>query len=85
MRTFSYTIQDELGLHARPAGMLAKIAKSFESEITIAKGEKSVVCTRLMALMGLGIQCGDTVTVTVNGSDEEAAEQEIKAFLKANL
>ena len=85
MRTFNYTIKDELGIHARPAGMLAKTAKGYESEITIGKGEKTVGCTKLMALMGLGVKCGDTVTITINGSDEESAEKGIKEFLEANL
>ena len=85
MRTFEYTIKDALGIHARPAGMLAKTAKGFKSEITIAKDGKSVACTKLMALMGMGIKCGDTITVMVNGEDEEAAEREIRAFLEANL
>lgn len=85
MKTFDYTIKDELGIHARPAGMLAKTAKGFDSEITISKGGKTVGCTKLMALMGLGVKCGDTVTITVNGGDEEAAEKGIKEFLEANL
>ena len=83
--SLSAVIKDELGIHARPAGMLAKTAKNYESEITISKGEKSVVCTKLMALMGLGVKCGDTITVTVNGADEDAAEAGIKEFLEANL
>lgn len=85
MRTFEYTIRDELGIHARPAGMLAKAAKAFKSEITIAKDGKAVGCTKLMALMGMGVKGGDTIIVTVDGEDEEAAEKEIKAFLEANL
>ena len=85
MKTFEYTIKDELGIHARPAGLLAKTAKNYQSEITITKNGKSVVCTKLMALMGLGVKCGETVTVTVNGADEDAAEAGIKAFLEANL
>lgn len=85
MKTFDYTIKDELGIHARPAGMLAKTAKNYTSEVTITKGEKSVVCTKLMALMGLGVKCGDTITVTVNGADEDDAEAAVKAFLEANL
>lgn len=85
MKTFTYTIKDELGIHARPAGMLAKTAKAYDSEITITKGGKSVLCTKLMALMGLGVKCGDTVTITINGGDEAAAEQGIRAFLEANL
>ena len=63
MRSFSYTIKDALGIHARPAGMLAKTAKSYESEITIEKDGKSVSCKGLLALMGLGVKCGDSSTV----------------------
>lgn len=85
MKTFEYTIKDELGIHARPAGMLAKTAKSLDSEITITKGEKTVGAVKLMALMGLGVKCGDTVTVTINGGDEAASEAAMKAFLEANL
>ncbi|MBQ8314735.1 MAG: HPr family phosphocarrier protein [Lachnospiraceae bacterium] len=85
MKTFEYTIKDELGIHARPAGMLAKTAKEFDSEITITKGEKTVGAAKLMALMGLGVKCGDTITVTVNGGDEETAFEGIKTFLENNL
>ena len=85
MKTFNYTIKDELGIHARPAGLRAKAAKAYESDITITKGEKTVGCTKLMALMGLGVKCGDTVTINISGSDEEAAEKGIKEFLEANL
>lgn len=85
MRIFEYTIKDELGIHARPAGMLAKLAKGYSSEITIAKGENTAGCTKLLRLMGLGIRCGDTVTVTVRGEDEEDAELAIKQFLQENL
>ena len=40
MKTFDYTIKDELGIHARPAGLLVKEAKKFESACTIQKTEK---------------------------------------------
>ncbi len=85
VRTFDYIIKDASGIHARPAGMLTKLAKDFQSEITITKGEKTVEATKLMALMGMGIKCGETITVTIKGADEEAAQQEIRAFLESNL
>ena len=85
MKTFTYTIKDELGIHARPAGMLAKTAKAFDSEVTITKGDKTVGASKLMALMGLGVKCGDTITITANGGDEDAAIESMKAFLEANL
>ena len=63
MKEFTYTIKEPVGIHARPAGMLAKEAKTCQSTVTIVdKNGKSVDATRLMALMGMGIKCGDTVT-----------------------
>ena len=85
MKTFDYTIKDELGIHARPAGMLAKTAKNFESVITIEKGGKSVNAQKLMMLMGLGVKCGDTVKITVEGADEEEAAKAMEEFLAKNL
>lgn len=85
MKTFAYTIKDEVGIHARPAGLLAKKAKEFESVITLEKGGKTAVATKLMAIMGMGVKCGDTVNVTVEGADEEKAAAEMEAFFIANL
>ncbi len=85
MRSFSYTIKDEIGLHARPAGLLAKKAKEFSSEITVEKGGRSVSATKLMMLMGLGIRHGDTVTVTINGADEDEAAEAMAEFFSENL
>ena len=85
MKTFTYTIKDDLGIHARPAGLLVKTAKNFNSEITIAKDGKSVNALKLMALMGLGVKCGDTITVTVSGEDEESAASAMEEFFKSNI
>lgn len=85
MKTFDYTIKDELGIHARPAGLLAKTAKGLDSEISISKGEKTVSASKLIALMGLGVKCGDTITITVNGGDEEKSAEAMKSFLEQNL
>lgn len=84
MKEFSYVITDAVGIHARPAGMLAKKAGEFKSVITVKKGEKKADTRRLMALMGLGIKCGDTITVSAEGEDESTAAQAIEAFLKEN-
>ena len=85
MKSFEYTIKDELGIHARPAGLLAKRAKEFESEITLTKGDRSALCSRLLSLMSLGIKQGDKVSITVVGVDEEAAAEAMKEFFENNL
>ncbi|MGN1421372.1 MAG: HPr family phosphocarrier protein [Eubacterium sp.] len=85
MKSFVYTIKDEIGIHARPAGLLAKKAKEFDSEITVEKDGKKIVATKLMALMGMGVKCGDTVTVTAEGSDEDKAIKEMEKIFSENL
>lgn len=85
MKSFSYTVKDELGIHARPAGMLVKEVKNFQSKVTLEKDGKSVDASRLMAVMGMGVKKDQTVTVTVEGDDEEAACDAIKAFFETNL
>ncbi|WP_373214751.1 HPr family phosphocarrier protein [Ruminococcus sp. 5_1_39BFAA] len=85
MKSFQYTIKDELGIHARPAGALVKLAKASGSSMTMTKGEKTVDVSRLMALMGLGVKCGDEITVTAEGGDEDAAIAEVKKFVEENL
>ena len=86
MKEFTYTIKEPVGIHARPAGMLAKEAKSCQSTVTIVdKNGKSVDATRLMALMGMGVKQGETVTIKVEGDDEEAAAEAIQKFLSENV
>ena len=84
MKTFEYTIKDELGIHARPAGLLVKEAKKYESECTITKDGKTKKLTQLMMLMSLGVKQGETVTVTAEGADEDTAIEGLKAFFEAN-
>ena len=85
MKSFVYTIKDELGIHARPAGLLAKKAKEFNSVITVEKNDKSVNASRLMALMGLGVKCSDTIKITAEGADEDEAIQAMENFFTSNL
>ena len=85
MKTFEYTITDELGIHARPAGMLVKEASEFASKIMIASPKKEVDAKRIMGVMSLGVKKGDTVKLTIEGEDEDAAASALKSFLSANL
>ena len=51
MKEFTYTIRDEYGIHARPAGLLVKLAKGYASCITLARGGDTCDLKRLMPLM----------------------------------
>ncbi len=86
MQSFKYIIQDEIGIHARPAGMLVKKAKEFNSKAIIHKGDgANADLTKLLAVMSLGVKCKDEVTVTVEGEDEVQAVKALEQFFKENL
>ena len=85
MKCFEYIVKEELGLHARPAGLLVKEAKKIHSRITIQKEGRQVLATQLMKLLQLNVKKGDTIIVTVEGDDEENAAVQIENFIKENL
>ena len=85
MKSLDYTNTDEIGNHARPAGILAKKAKEYASRITITKGGKTAEAQKLMAVMSLGVKKGETVTVSAEGEDEEKAAADMETFFKENL
>ena len=86
MKQFEYTINDPLGIHARPAGMLVKEAKAFaDTVVTITKKGTTVKAGQLMKLMSRGVKQGDVVTVAAEGANEDAAIAALTAFFNNNL
>lgn len=84
MKEFTWTIQDGLGVHARPAGLLVKELGKYVSAVTITAGGKTADARRLMAIMTMAIKCGDTVVFKIEGSDEETAAAGLLAFCEKN-
>lgn len=85
MKSFEYTIKDKLGIHARPAGELVKLAKEFNSRMTIEKHEESTELSKLLMLMKLGVKCGETVLIKAEGEDEDKAIAAFETFFNENL
>lgn len=85
MKTIEYVITDTLGLHARPAGLLAKAAAACGCNVSLTAKGQTVDAKRIMALMKLGAKQGDTLTITCEGEGEDAAAVSLEAFLKENL
>jgi len=80
-----YIITDELGIHARPAGMLVKRCSVFSSDIKIGTPARMVDAKRIMGVMSLAMKHGEEVTMTFNGADAVQASEDLEAFLKENL
>jgi len=85
MKNFEYTIKDEHGIHARPATIIFKEAKKFNSKIMVGKGDKELEFKGLMSIMSLGVKQGETVKFSFEGDDEEEACNAIFDLIKANL
>lgn len=85
MQTFTYKINDALGIHARPAGLLVKCIASFPAATTISVNGKSPTGKRLFALMGWASSRTTRSPVAVDGEREAEAAEAIKKFLTENL
>ena len=86
MKYFTYTITDPLGIHARPAGQMARIAGNYaDTVITVEKEGNRAKASQLMKLMGMGIKQGDVVRIAAEGASEEAAVAAMREFFWNNL
>lgn len=85
MKTFQYVVKDEIGLHARPAGLLVKFANSLSSDIKVENNSKSVNAKKLFAVMSLGVKHNDKITFVIDGESEEEDTVKLKEFCEKNI
>lgn len=85
MVKFAFVVNDEMGLHARPAGLLVKEAAKCTSKVTVKKGEKSGDAKRIFNLMGLSIKGGEEVEIIVEGENEQEEAAALQAFVAENI
>jgi phosphocarrier protein HPr len=77
MHEKTFNITSEAGIHARPATTLVNTATKFQSDIYLTYNGKSVNLKSIMGIMSLGVQKGAEVTVSAEGSDADAAINEL--------
>lgn len=75
-------IKNKLGIHARPATLLAQEAGKFKSEIFISKDGVEVNAKSIMAIMMIAAEQGSTLNISIKGSDEKEAAQALKNIFK---
>lgn len=87
MQVFEYTVTDPVGLHARPAANLSRMAASLESDVRVKKAgeEKDADAKSMLAVMTLGVRSGDTAVFTVSGDHEEQDAEALREFCGAEL
>ena len=78
-------VQNQVGLHARPATFFIQKANEFSASIWISKDERKVNAKSLLGVLSLGITRGTAVTLTADGADEEAAIEGLVNLVESNF
>lgn len=82
MKKFTYKVELENGLHARPAGKITIACKQFESDINLYIDEnRGADGKRLLSIMALGAKYGDEIAIEIEGNDEEEAAKALQTVL----
>lgn len=79
------TVQNQVGLHARPATFFIQKVNTFTSNIWVEKQERRVNAKSLLGILSLGITKGTTVTIIANGADEKEAVDTLVELINSNF
>lgn len=85
MTQFVYEIKSPLGIHARPAGMISKIAREAKSMCTLTRGANSTDLRNVIQLMAMGVKCGERVCIEVSGEDEQIISARLQELFESVL
>ena len=77
----TFNIKNKLGLHARPAALLAQTASKFESKISLVRDSQEIDCKSILGIMMLAIEFGADINIVVHGDDEKEAMNEIEKLI----
>jgi phosphocarrier protein len=85
MKRKEVEIKNKLGLHARPASLLVKLAGKFESEIQLAKDDTEINAKSILGVMMLAAGPGQCITISAKGSDAEEAVDAIASLIESGF
>lgn len=83
MKTFTATVIDPVGLHARPATVAVSAASKFGCDVMVQYNNRQINMKSIMAVMSLGVPSQADITIVCNGEDEEDAVRAIEDILRA--
>lgn len=81
----NFVIENETGLHARPATEIAKIAMKYECDVNLIVNGKTINAKSPLMIMSAGIKSKTELEILCDGEDEKQAIEELKTFLHSNL
>jgi len=80
-----YTINNEQGLHARPASLLVQAASQSKSSVVLIKEGKEFNAKSILGIMSVGAQKGDQIMVRIDGPDEAETDTKLEALFKGKF
>lgn len=78
-------VQNQVGLHARPATFFIQKANEFKSSLWVERDERRVNAKSLLGVLSLGIVGGTTIRIIADGTDEEAAVEALVALVQSGF
>jgi phosphocarrier protein len=78
-------VQNQIGLHARPATFFIQKANEFKATIWVEKDSRKMSAKSLLGVLSLGITRGTSITLSAEGSDEEEAVNALVALINSNF
>lgn len=86
MFTITATVQNPYGIHCRPSGVISKAVQGYKGKVEIKGPDGNTANpTSVLALLSLGLTCGDRVTITVEGPDEEALAEKLAELVSSKF
>ena len=79
------TVQNQVGLHARPATFFIQKANEFKASIWVEKDERRVNAKSLLGVLSLGIVGNTAIRVIADGADEEAAVEDLVKLVESGF
>lgn len=79
------TVENETGIHARPAGLIVREASKFKSGISLIKGTKVFNAKSVMSVMTMAADKGEEIIIRADGPDEELALAAMVNLIKTGL
>lgn len=77
------TVTNKTGLHARPASLLVKLAKSFPCKITVQNAERTGNCKSIVSVLTCNVVQGSSITLRAEGEGETEALEQLAALINS--
>lgn len=85
MTEITIQLQNDEGLHARPAGILAKAASQYQSKIELKAKGVTKNAKSIMSILSLGLEKGDEIQILADGADESEAIQNLQNLFQSKF